>query len=232
MQDTSPLPWKELKMIEEDSYIITMLILSQSIRDCFNYSYLVPGVSKCEWTNEVTIPGHEMVNYEAPQPTAGIHRLVFVLFRQTDRQTVRAPADRENFSTRVFAQHNSLGPPVGAVYFNCQREKGAGGRRFMWMIPLRARDQYYHYCSRLTSRSSSLRDARVLWGLRGTRFAAIVDSIAQCSGCSLWVALQSRLLEVIYYTEIACFWYMFVLSNLIYLSPLKHKMMPSCSAIL
>ncbi|CAA7397508.1 unnamed protein product [Spirodela intermedia] len=75
--------------------------------------------------------GQEAVSYEAPQPTAGIHRLVFVLFRQTDRQTVRAPADREYFSTRVFAQHNSLGPPVGAVYFNCQRENGAGGRRFM-----------------------------------------------------------------------------------------------------
>ncbi|CAA6661135.1 unnamed protein product [Spirodela intermedia] len=91
----------------------------------------------------------EAVSYEAPQPTAGIHRLVFVLFRQTDRQTVRAPADRDYFSTRVFAQHNSLGPPVGAVYFNCQRENGAGGGGSCERSPRRQyfsfHDQYYHY---------------------------------------------------------------------------------------
>ncbi|GAY60953.1 hypothetical protein CUMW_206080 [Citrus unshiu] len=34
--------------------------------------------------------GQEIVNYESPRPTMGIHRFVFVLFRQLGRQTVYA----------------------------------------------------------------------------------------------------------------------------------------------
>ncbi|KDO45318.1 hypothetical protein CISIN_1g035892mg [Citrus sinensis] len=72
--------------------------------------------------------GQEIVNYESPRPTMGIHRFVFVLFRQLGRQTVYAPGWRQNFSTRDFAELYNLGPPVAAVYFNCQRESGSGGR--------------------------------------------------------------------------------------------------------
>ncbi|KAI3934833.1 hypothetical protein MKW92_053905 [Papaver armeniacum] len=59
----------------------------------------------------------------------GIHRFVFVLFRQLGRQTVYAPGWRQNFNTRDFAEIHNLGLPVAAVYFNCQRESGSGGRR-------------------------------------------------------------------------------------------------------
>ncbi|EMS46075.1 hypothetical protein TRIUR3_21691 [Triticum urartu] len=45
------------------------------------------------------------------------------------RQTVYAPGWRQNFSTRDFAELYNLGLPVAAVYFNCQRETGTGGRR-------------------------------------------------------------------------------------------------------
>ncbi|KAK9195762.1 hypothetical protein WN943_003887 [Citrus x changshan-huyou] len=72
--------------------------------------------------------GQDIVNYESPRPTMGIHRFVFVLFRQLGRQTVYAPGWRQNFSTRDFAELYNLGPPVAAVYFNCQRESGSGGR--------------------------------------------------------------------------------------------------------
>eukprot|EP01018_Ginkgo_biloba_P019628 Gb_17506 [translate_table: standard] len=72
--------------------------------------------------------GRELVSYESPTPTIGIHRFVFVLFRQIGRQTVDAPESRVNFNTRLFAEHNSLGLPVAAVYFNAQKET-AGRRR-------------------------------------------------------------------------------------------------------
>ncbi|XP_061973682.1 protein VERNALIZATION 3-like [Populus nigra] len=73
--------------------------------------------------------GQEVVCYESPRPTAGIHRFVFVLFRQLGRETVYAPGWRQNFNTRDFAELYNLGSPVAAVYFNCQRETGSGGRR-------------------------------------------------------------------------------------------------------
>ncbi|XP_054821713.1 protein HEADING DATE 3A-like [Prosopis cineraria] len=73
--------------------------------------------------------GQEIVCYESPRPTVGIHRYVFVLFQQPGRQTVYAPGWRQNFNTRDFAELYNLGLPVAAVYFNCQRESGTGGRR-------------------------------------------------------------------------------------------------------
>ncbi|KAJ4793314.1 Flowering locus T [Rhynchospora pubera] len=73
--------------------------------------------------------GQEIVSYEEPKPTLGIHRFVFVLFQQPSRQTVEAPGWRPNFNTRDFAELYNLGSPVAAVYFNCQRESGSGGRR-------------------------------------------------------------------------------------------------------
>ncbi|KAJ3701157.1 hypothetical protein LUZ61_004862 [Rhynchospora tenuis] len=73
--------------------------------------------------------GHEVVHYESPKPSLGIHRFVFVLFKQQGRQPVDAPGWRENFCTRDFAELYNLGSPVAAVYFNCQRESGSGGRR-------------------------------------------------------------------------------------------------------
>ncbi|KAL5703278.1 Protein VERNALIZATION 3 [Ranunculus cassubicifolius] len=73
--------------------------------------------------------GQEVVCYESPRPAIGIHRFVFVLFRQLGRQTVYAPGWRLNFNTRDFAEFYNLGSPVAAVYYNCQRERGSGGRR-------------------------------------------------------------------------------------------------------
>nr|QLM02167.1 flowering locus T 2A_2 [Masdevallia wendlandiana] len=73
--------------------------------------------------------GSEIVCYESPRPSLGIHRFIFILFRQLGRQTVYAPGWRQNFNTRDFAELYNLGPPVATVYFNCQREAGSGGRR-------------------------------------------------------------------------------------------------------
>ncbi|KAH0466733.1 hypothetical protein IEQ34_003971 [Dendrobium chrysotoxum] len=74
--------------------------------------------------------GRELIRYESPRPMMGIHRIVFMLFRQLGRNTVFEPDLRHNFSTRNFAEEYNLSLPVAAVYFNCQREAGSGGRRF------------------------------------------------------------------------------------------------------
>ncbi|GMP88472.1 hypothetical protein CsSME_00040449 [Camellia sinensis var. sinensis] len=66
--------------------------------------------------------GREVVNYEAPRPNIGIHRFVFVLFKQKQRQAVNTPPSRDRFNTQKFAQENDLGLPVAAVFFNAQRE--------------------------------------------------------------------------------------------------------------
>ncbi|XP_041995515.1 protein TWIN SISTER of FT-like [Salvia splendens] len=74
--------------------------------------------------------GREIVSYESPQPAVGIHRLVLVLFRQQGvRQAVGAPARRQNFNTREFCEVHNLVAPVAALYYNCHRENGTGGRR-------------------------------------------------------------------------------------------------------
>ncbi|KAK8563418.1 hypothetical protein V6N12_035566 [Hibiscus sabdariffa] len=72
--------------------------------------------------------GREVVSYEVPRPDIGIHRFVFVLFKQNRRQLIRSPSSRDNFSTRDFASENDLGLPVAAVYFNARRETAARRR--------------------------------------------------------------------------------------------------------
>ncbi|CAL9110703.1 unnamed protein product, partial [Musa textilis] len=72
--------------------------------------------------------GGEMVSYESPRPNIGIHRFVFVLFKQQRRQAVSPPSSRDYFSTRRFAEENDLGLPVAAVFFNAQRETAARRR--------------------------------------------------------------------------------------------------------
>ncbi|PKA57329.1 CEN-like protein 2 [Apostasia shenzhenica] len=72
--------------------------------------------------------GREVVPYESPRPNIGIHRFVFVLFKQKKRQEVSIPMVRDEFNTRCFAEENDLGLPVAAVYFNAQRETAARRR--------------------------------------------------------------------------------------------------------
>ncbi|KAF8707283.1 hypothetical protein HU200_030292 [Digitaria exilis] len=72
--------------------------------------------------------GREIISYESPRPNIGIHRLIFVLFKQKRRQTVTVPSFRDHFNTRQFAEENDLGLPVAAVYFNAQRETAARRR--------------------------------------------------------------------------------------------------------
>ncbi|OMO68308.1 Phosphatidylethanolamine-binding protein PEBP [Corchorus olitorius] len=78
-------------------------------------------------TTDITF-GREVVSYEIPRPNIGIHRFVFVLFKQKRRQIIKPPSSRDNFSTRDFAAENDLGLPVAAVYFNAQRETAARRR--------------------------------------------------------------------------------------------------------
>ncbi|URE46621.1 protein HEADING DATE [Musa troglodytarum] len=87
--------------------------------------------SPSEPTLENICTGQEIVCYERPRPQLGIHRYVVALFQQLGRETVYAPGWRQNFNTRDFAELYNLGSPVAALYFNCQRESGSGGRRMI-----------------------------------------------------------------------------------------------------
>ncbi|KAD5961257.1 hypothetical protein E3N88_12730 [Mikania micrantha] len=60
--------------------------------------------------------------------TFGIHRYVFLLFKQRARQTVRPPVSRDHFNTRIFSEQNNLGLPVAAIYFNAQRQNASRRR--------------------------------------------------------------------------------------------------------
>ncbi|KAK1563757.1 hypothetical protein Q3G72_032443 [Acer saccharum] len=84
-------------------------------------------VSDIPGTTDATF-GKEVVGYEIPKPNIGIHRFVFVLFKQKRRQTINPPPSRHHFNTKVFAADNDLGLPVAAVYFNAQRETAARRR--------------------------------------------------------------------------------------------------------
>nr|BDD17411.1 florigen [Lemna aequinoctialis] len=83
----------------------------------------IPGTTSVEF-------GKDLMCYEGPAPSMGIHRLIFVLYEQLGRETVYPPTFRHNFITNEFAVQYNLGLPVAALYFNCQREGGSGGRRF------------------------------------------------------------------------------------------------------
>ncbi|KAF9609459.1 hypothetical protein IFM89_016458 [Coptis chinensis] len=61
----------------------------------------------------------EIVGYESPRPSLGIHRLVFVMFRQLGRETVYAPGWRLQFNTKDFVELYNLELPVAAAFFNC-----------------------------------------------------------------------------------------------------------------
>nr|AUQ44110.1 TFL1 [Hydrangea macrophylla] len=72
--------------------------------------------------------GREIVSYETPKPVIGIHRYVFILFKQRSRQIVKPPPSRDHFNTRDFSEEFGLGLPVAALYFNAQRETAARRR--------------------------------------------------------------------------------------------------------
>ncbi|KAJ3671338.1 hypothetical protein LUZ60_007417 [Juncus effusus] len=80
--------------------------------------------------------GREVVRYESPKPSIGIHRIIFVLFKQKRRECVSVSlsltnsySGRDGFSTRQFAKDNDLGLPVAALYFNSQKESTASRKR-------------------------------------------------------------------------------------------------------
>ncbi|KAF7823243.1 CEN-like protein 2 [Senna tora] len=69
--------------------------------------------------------GKELVKYEIPRPNIGIHRYVFLLYKQkrrSDTVVMKTPNSRDGFNARTFALDNDLGPPVAALFFNAQRE--------------------------------------------------------------------------------------------------------------
>ncbi|CAG7891176.1 protein TERMINAL FLOWER 1 [Brassica rapa] len=87
-------------------------------------------VTNIPGTTDATF-GKEVVSYEFPRPNIGIHRFVFVLFKQKQRHVIDISPNipsRDKFNTRKFAIEHDLGLPVAAVFFNAQRETAARRR--------------------------------------------------------------------------------------------------------
>ncbi|MFS8001293.1 putative phosphatidylethanolamine-binding protein [Helianthus anomalus] len=107
------LHWYHLSIIEYKQIMDPFL--------CYRIVTDIPGTTDTSF-------GREIVSYETPKPVIGIHRYVFLLFKQKTRKSVSPPASRDRFNTRSFCQEHGLGLPVAAVYFNAQRENAARRR--------------------------------------------------------------------------------------------------------
>lgn len=69
------------------------------------------------------IIGTEFLSYDPPCPDAGIHRNVFVLYKQpSPLDGIQALASRVGFSARSFARKHNLGKPVRVAYFYVRKE--------------------------------------------------------------------------------------------------------------
>ncbi|PSC69363.1 FLOWERING LOCUS T-like isoform X2 [Micractinium conductrix] len=70
----------------------------------------------------INIPQHDVargevaVPYMPPEPAKGKHRLLFLLFKQSGRVTVRPPSKRQGFQVRAFAQEHNLGNPAAGLF--------------------------------------------------------------------------------------------------------------------
>ncbi|ESQ37156.1 hypothetical protein EUTSA_v10002980mg [Eutrema salsugineum] len=96
--------------------------------DPFQKEHLHWIVTNIPGTTDATF-GKEVVSYELPRPSIGIHRFVFVLFKQKQRRVIFPNIlSRDHFNTRKFAIEYDLGLPVAAVFFNAQRETAARRR--------------------------------------------------------------------------------------------------------
>ncbi|XP_024395460.1 protein MOTHER of FT and TFL1 isoform X1 [Physcomitrium patens] len=82
-----------------------------------------------EQATSTSSSGRELVPYIGPRPPIGIHRYIFVLFKQPSQSfLISPPAARNNFSTRNFAAYYGLGLPVAATYCNSQKEPASRSR--------------------------------------------------------------------------------------------------------
>ncbi|KAL4447834.1 hypothetical protein ABPG75_005053 [Micractinium tetrahymenae] len=70
----------------------------------------------------INIPQHDVargevaVDYMPPEPARGRHRMLFLLFKQNGRVTVRPPSKRQGFQVRAFAQEHNLGNPAAGLF--------------------------------------------------------------------------------------------------------------------
>nr|XP_043616154.1 protein MOTHER of FT and TFL1 homolog 2-like [Erigeron canadensis] len=76
----------------------------------------IPGGTSCA-------QGTEFLSYNAPKPDIGVHRHVFVLYKQQSRlDGIETLPSRICFKTRDFAEKHNLGYPVNLSYFNTKKE--------------------------------------------------------------------------------------------------------------
>lgn len=64
--------------------------------------------------------GKEVVAYNGPSPPAGVHRYVFLLFKQNGKVDIKRAPERKEFTVQEFAGKYKLGIPVAATLFTAK----------------------------------------------------------------------------------------------------------------
>ena len=73
-------------------------------------------------TSNCVFIGTEFLEYNAPAPEIGVHRNIFVLYKQEGTlDGIETPASRTCFNARAFASKQNLSP-VGLAYYNVRKE--------------------------------------------------------------------------------------------------------------
>lgn len=70
--------------------------------------------------------GETVVEYMAPEPERGKHRLLYLLFKQNGRLKVHPPARRQNFQVEQWAKDHDLDPkPSNGIFIWCESNAAA-----------------------------------------------------------------------------------------------------------
>ena len=67
--------------------------------------------------------GDKVLSYVGPAPPTGVHRYVFLLYKQSEKINFEAPEQRILFKVAAEAEKYYLGDPEAVIYFTSKKDK-------------------------------------------------------------------------------------------------------------